>query len=62
MSAVGLMPMSYRIIGVVVFLAVLSGGSAALRWRFQDWHYGRQLAEQAACNELSPSPMPGTAD
>jgi hypothetical protein len=39
MSAVGLMPMSYRIIGVVVFLAVLSGGSAALRWRFQDWRW-----------------------
>ncbi|MDI3272537.1 lysis system i-spanin subunit Rz [Pseudomonas sp. AL03] len=47
MPAFGLMPMSYRVIGVVVFLAVLAGGSAALAWQFQDWRYGRQLAEQA---------------
>ncbi|MHC8370555.1 lysis system i-spanin subunit Rz [Pseudomonas sp. MDT1-85] len=47
MPAFGLMPMSYRAIGVVVFLAVLAGGSAALAWRFQDWRYGGQLAEQA---------------
>ena len=47
MPAFGLMPMSYRVIGVVVFLTVLAGGSAALAWRFQDWRYGRQLAEQA---------------
>ncbi|MHC8360381.1 lysis protein [Pseudomonas sp. LS2P72] len=48
MPAFGLMPMSYRVIGVVVFLAVLAGGSAALTWRFQDWRYGRQLAELAS--------------
>lgn len=47
MPAFGLMPMSYRVIGVVVFLAVLAGGSAALAWQFQDWRYGGQLAEQA---------------
>jgi hypothetical protein len=52
------MPMSYRVIGVVVFLAVLAGGSAALAWHFQDWRYGRQLAEQAklhteALNQLT---------
>jgi hypothetical protein len=52
------MPMSYRVIGVVVFLAVLAGGSAALVWHFQDWRYGRQLAEQAtlqaeALNQLT---------
>ena len=48
MPAYGLIPMSYRVVGVVVFLAVLSGGSAALTWRFQDWRYGRQLAELAS--------------
>ena len=45
MSAFGLMPISYRVIGLVVLLAVLAGGSAALAWHFQDWRYGRQLAE-----------------
>ena len=30
-----------------MLLAVLAGGSAALAWHFQDWRYGRQLAEQA---------------
>lgn len=58
MPAFGLMPMSYRVIGIVVFLAVLAGGSAALAWRFQDWRYGGQLAEQAkvhaeALNQLT---------
>jgi hypothetical protein len=58
MPAFGLISMSYRVIGVVVFLAVLAGGSAALTWRFQDWRYGRQLAEQArlhaeALNQLT---------
>ncbi|WP_283190070.1 lysis system i-spanin subunit Rz [Pseudomonas sp. PMCC200344] len=58
MPVFGLMPMSYRVIGVVVFLAVLAGGSAALAWRFQDWRYGGQLAEQAklhaeALNQLT---------
>ncbi|MGF6332390.1 hypothetical protein ABH909_005268 [Pseudomonas sp. BS3782 TE3695] len=40
MPAFGLIPMSYRIIGVVVFLVVLASGSAALAWRLQDWRYG----------------------
>jgi hypothetical protein len=58
MPAFGLIPMSYRVIGIVVFLAVLAGGSAALAWHFQDWRYGRQLAEQAtlqaeALNQLT---------
>jgi hypothetical protein len=58
MPAFGLIPVPYRIIGVVVFLAVLAGGSAALAWRFQDWRYGRQLAEQSrvhaeALNQLT---------
>ncbi|MBK5416853.1 lysis system i-spanin subunit Rz [Pseudomonas sp. TH31] len=41
MPAFGLM--SWRVIGIVV----LAGFSAALAWHFQDWRYGRQLAEQA---------------
>jgi hypothetical protein len=35
---------SWRVIG----LLVLAGCSAALAWQFQDWRYGRQLAEQAS--------------
>jgi hypothetical protein len=46
MPAFGLMPASWRVIGVVVLLAVLAGGSAALAWRFQEGRYGQQLAEQ----------------
>ena len=58
MPAFGLMAAPYRAIGLVVFLAMLAGGSAALAWHFQDWRYGRQLAEQArlhaeALNQLT---------
>lgn len=41
MPALGLI--GWRLIG----LLVLAGCSAALAWQFQDWRYGRQLAEQA---------------
>ncbi|MFS2095294.1 lysis system i-spanin subunit Rz [Pseudomonas sp. Pseusp11] len=47
MPVFGLMPVSCRAIGLVVFLAMLAGSSAALAWHFQDWRYGQQLAEQA---------------
>ncbi|NUU35639.1 lysis system i-spanin subunit Rz [Pseudomonas sp. C2B4] len=47
MSAFDLIPAPYRMIGVVVLLVMLAGGSAALAWRVQDWRYGRLLAEQA---------------
>jgi hypothetical protein len=58
MPVFGLIPLSYRIFGVAVLLAVLLGGSAALAWRVQDWRYGWQLAEQArlqgeALNQLA---------
>jgi hypothetical protein len=52
MPAFGLI--GWRLIG----LLVLAGCSAALAWQFQDWRYGRQLAEQAglhaeALNQLT---------
>lgn len=37
------MSISWRVIGFFVLAAV----AAALAWQFQDWRYGRQLAEQA---------------
>ncbi|MCU1750439.1 lysis protein [Pseudomonas sp. 6D_7.1_Bac1] len=47
MPAFGLMPVSFRFIGVVVLLAIAAGGAGALAWKIQDWRYARQLAEQA---------------
>ena len=40
------MSISWRVIGFLVLAAV----AAALAWQFQDWRYGRQLAEQARLN------------
>ena len=40
------MSVSWRLTG---FLLLTLGG-AALAWQFQDWRYGRQLAEQARLN------------
>jgi hypothetical protein len=47
MPVIGLTPLPWRVLGVVVLLGVLAAGSAMLAWRVQDWRYGRQLAEQA---------------
>ena len=41
------MPVFGLIGGRLIGLLVLASCSAALAWQFQDWRYGRQLAEQA---------------
>ncbi|MBY8935054.1 MULTISPECIES: lysis system i-spanin subunit Rz [Pseudomonas] len=40
------MPISWRVIGVLL----LAAGAFAAAWQFQEWRYGRQLAEQARLN------------
>ncbi|WP_053152899.1 lysis system i-spanin subunit Rz [Pseudomonas sp. Pf153] len=47
MPVFNLMPFSARNLGVVVLLALLVAAPAMLAWRFQDWRYGRQLAQMA---------------
>jgi type II secretory pathway pseudopilin PulG len=42
-----LIPAPYRLVAKGVLLAVLAGASAAIAWQFQDWRYGKHLAEQA---------------
>ncbi|QXI13225.1 lysis system i-spanin subunit Rz [Pseudomonas zeae] len=40
------MPIPWRVIAVVL----LAAGAFAAAWQFQEWRYGRQLAEQARLN------------
>jgi len=40
------MPIPWRVIG----LLLLAAGAFAAAWQFQEWRYGRQLAEQARLN------------
>ncbi|WP_454563487.1 lysis system i-spanin subunit Rz [Pseudomonas sp. AIG] len=40
------MPIPWRMIGVLL----LAAGAFAAAWQFQEWRYGRQLAEQARLN------------
>ena len=40
------MPIPWRMIGILL----LAAGAFAAAWQFQDWRYGRQLAEQARLN------------
>lgn len=40
------MPIPWRMIGVLL----LGAGAFTAAWQFQDWRYGRQLAEQARLN------------
>ncbi|MBU6956338.1 lysis protein [Pseudomonas sp. CVAP len=51
MPVFDLIPVSYRVIGVAVLLAIVAGGAAAASWHLQDWRYGRQLAEQARLHD-----------
>ncbi|MFL6609296.1 MAG: lysis system i-spanin subunit Rz [Pseudomonas sp.] len=47
MPTFGLMPFSFRSLGIAMLLMLLIGGPAMLAWRLQDWRYGRQLAQLA---------------
>jgi len=47
MRLVDLIPAPYRLFAIGALLVVVAGGSAALAWQVQDWHYGQQLAEQS---------------
>jgi len=40
------MPIPWRMIGILL----LAAGAFAAAWQFQEWRYGRQLAEQARLN------------
>lgn len=40
------MPIPWRVIGILL----LAAGAFAAAWQFQEWRYGRQLAEQARLN------------
>jgi hypothetical protein len=34
-----------KLLGLLVLVAALMGGSAALTWQIQDWRFGQQLAD-----------------
>jgi len=40
-----------KLIGLLVLIMMLMGGSAALTWQIQDWRFGKQLAEQAVLHK-----------
>lgn len=40
-----------KLLGLLVLTVVLMAGSAAFTWQFQDWRYGKQLAEQAGLHQ-----------
>ncbi|WP_460152771.1 lysis protein [Pseudomonas sp. S2_B07] len=47
MRLVDLIPAPYRLFAFGGLLVAVAGGSAALTWQVQGWHYGQQLAEQS---------------
>jgi hypothetical protein len=47
MPAFGLIPGSWRVVAVVVLLALVAGGASALTWQILDGRYARRLSEQA---------------
>ncbi|NWD52704.1 lysis system i-spanin subunit Rz [Pseudomonas gingeri] len=58
MRLLELIPVPYRLVTVVVLLALVAGSSAAVAWQVQNWRYGQQLEQQArlqadALNEQS---------
>ena len=48
---------SWRVMGLLLLVA----GAFAAAWQFQDWRYGRQLAEQARLNAETQSQLTQTA-
>ena len=51
------MPISWRVIGILLLVA----GAFAAAWQFQEWRYGRQLAEQARLNAETLNQLTQTA-
>ena len=51
------MPIPWRMIGIVL----LAAAAFAASWQFQDWRYGRQLAEQARLNAETLNQLTQTA-
>ena len=51
------MPIPWRVIAVVL----LAAGAFAAAWQFQEWRYGRQLAEQARLNAETLNQLTQTA-
>lgn len=48
---------SWRVIGLLLLVA----GAFVAAWQFQDWRYGRQLAEQARLNAETQNQLTQTA-
>ncbi|PNG40397.1 lysozyme [Pseudomonas asplenii] len=51
------MPIPWRVIGILL----LAAGAFAAAWQFQEWRYGRQLAEQARLNAETLNQLTQTA-
>ncbi|VVM93763.1 hypothetical protein [Pseudomonas fluorescens] len=47
------MVVPWRLLGALALALVVAGFGSA--WQYQDWRYGRQLAEQARLNTAPPT-------